>query len=147
MASSRSKITVTDGSPKEIGEIADSLELAHCEIEKLKKYLDKKFTLEIELEARIDKLERENHEIRDYAADIEEYVLQLDSSTRKRNIVISGLGENKGETSDSLVMRVFKFLQPYLETLGIGDLDCAYRLGKKMGKTRPILCKFKKEKN
>lgn len=61
----RSKITITNGSPKEIGEIADSLEMAHCEIEKLKKYLDQKFTLENELEARIEKLERENQEIRD----------------------------------------------------------------------------------
>lgn len=146
MTSQRSKITVTEGSPKVIGDIVDSLEMAHCEIEKMKKYLDKKLTLETELEARIAKLERENQEIRDYASDIEEYVLQLDSSTRKRNIVISGLGENKGETSDSLVMRVFKFLQPYLETLGIGDFDCAYRLGKKTGKPRPILCKFSKEK-
>lgn len=142
----RSKITVTDGSPKEIGEIVNSLEMAHCEIEKLKKYLDQKFTLENELEARIERLERENQEIRDYAADIEEYVLQVDSSSRKRNIVISGLGENKGENSDSLVMRVFKYLQPYLETLGIEDIDCAYRLGKKTGKARPILCKFAKEK-
>lgn len=127
-------------------EIADSLEMAHSEIEKLKKYLDQKFTLESELESRIEKLEQENQEIRDYASDIEEYVLQLDSSTRKRNIVISGLGENKGENSDSLVLRVFKYLQPYLETLEIGDIDCAYRLGKKSGKARPILCKFMKEK-
>lgn len=43
-------------------------------------------------------------------------------------------------------MRVFRFLQPYLETLGIEDIDCAYRLGKKTGKARPVLCKFAKEK-
>lgn len=142
----RSKVQITDGSPKELREIADSLEMAHSEIEKLKKYLDQKFTLENELEARIERLERENQEIRDYAADIEEYVLQVDSSSRKRNIVISGIAENKGENSDSLVLCVYKYLQPYLETLGIEDIDCAFRLGKKTGKARPILCKFTKEK-
>lgn len=139
-------ITVTPEMSSETKSIIESLEMAHAEIEKLKKYLDIKFTNEAELEKRIEILERENQEVKDYASDLEEYVLQLDSSTRKRNIVISGLSEGKGESSDALAIKVFKFLQPYMETIELEDIDCTYRLGKKMGKSRPVLCKFLKEK-
>lgn len=130
----------------EMAKVVESLELAHTEIGKLKKYLDQKFTLETELEKRIEGLERENQEVRDYAADQEEYVLQVDSTSRRRNVVISGLSEAKGESSDALTIKVFKFLQPFIETLELDDIDCTYRLGKKMGKNRPIICKFVKEK-
>lgn len=126
--------------------IAESLELAHSEIEKMKKYLNVKFENEAALEKRIDALEKENREIRDCASDIEEYVLQVDSSSRKKNIVISGLGEIKKESTESLIITVFKYLHPYLDTLEIGDIDCAYRLGRKTTRSRPILCKFQKEK-
>lgn len=52
----------------------------------------------------------------------------------------------KKESTESLIMTVFKYLSPYLETLEIGDIDCAYRLGRKTSRSRPILCKFHKEK-
>lgn len=143
---SKGKINVDPDASKDVKEIAESLELAHSEIQKMKKYLDAKYESEAALEKRIEILERENREIRDYASDIEEYVLQVDSSTRKKNIVISGLSETKKESTESLIMLVFKYLHPYLETLEIGDIDTAYRLGKKSARTRPILCKFTKEK-
>lgn len=56
------------------------------------------------------------------------------------------MSESKKETSDFLTIRVFKFVQPYLETYKPEDIDCAFRLRKKSGKGRPILCKFAKEK-
>lgn len=88
-------------------------------------------------------LERENAETKAYAEDLEDYILTLDSATRKRNLIISGLGEDKGESPDTLPLVVYKFVQPYVE---LSDIDCAYRLGKKDGKSRPVLCKFVKEK-
>lgn len=66
----------------------------------------------------------------------------MDSATRKRNLVITGMDEVKGESSDSLLIRVVKFLMTYVETLELSDIDCVYRLGKKSGRNRPILCKF-----
>lgn len=143
---SKGKVDVSSDAPKEIKEIVESLELAHSEIEKMKKHLDLKFQNEAALEKRIQTLEKENRKIMDYASDIEEYVLQVDSSSRKKNIVISGLSETKKESTESLIMLVFKYLHPYLETLEISDIDTAYRLGKRSARNRPILCKFQKEK-
>lgn len=132
--------------PKSFDEVVQSLEAAHNEISKLKNYLEDKFEFESNLERRIASLEAENKEIRNYASDLEEYVLNLDSATRKRNLVISGLGETKGETPSTLLIRIYKFLMTYVDTLELSDIDCVYRLGKQGGRNRPILCKFVKEK-
>lgn len=132
----------TDGTQ----DLADSLELAHAEIAKLKKYLDMKFSSEATLEKRVLALEAEIREIKEYAAELEDYILQLDSASRKKNLVITGLSEAKGESTDFLVLRVFNFFQPYVSTLDTTDIDCAYRLGKKSAKSRPIVCKFVCEK-
>lgn len=127
-------------------DLAESLELAHAEIEKLKKYLDTKFSSEASLEKRVIALEAEIQEIKDYATELEDYILQLDTASRKRNLVITGLSESKGESSDFLVLKVFNFFQPYVSTLETTDIDCAYRIGKKSAKSRPIICKFVCEK-
>lgn len=131
---------------KTLDDVIKSLESAHAEIAKLRGCLEDKFDFESNLEQRIASLEAENREIKTYASDLEEYVLNLDSTTRKRNLVISGLNETKGETTDSLLLRVFKFLMSYVEFLELSDIDCVYRLGKRGGRSRPILCKFVKEK-
>lgn len=44
------------------------------------------------------------------------------------------------------MIRVFKFLMAYVDTLELPDFDCTYRLGKPGSRNRPILCKFVKEK-
>lgn len=85
---------------KAFNEVIVSLINAHNEIAKMKEYLDDKFELEGALERRITSLEKENREIRIYASDLEEYILNLDSATRKRNLVISGMSEAKGESPD-----------------------------------------------
>lgn len=131
---------------KAFNDVVESLEAAHAQISKLKDHLEDKFGFEDTLERRIATLEAENKEIKTFASDLEDYVLNLDSSTRKRNLVISGMSESKGESPDSLLIRVFKFLMAYVNTLELSDIDCVYRLGKQGGRNRPILCKFVKEK-
>lgn len=130
----------------EIGEIKKSLDFAHKEIEKLKRHLDDCLGQNSEFERRLLALEKENEETKSYAEDLEDYILTLDSATRKRNLIISGLSEEKGETPETLPLTVYKFVQPYVATLDLSDIDCAYRLGKKDGKSRPVLCKFVREK-
>lgn len=135
-----------DFSSEESRDIANSLEMAHAEIAKLKKYLDAKFESEATLEKRVLALEREIIELRQYATELEDYILQLDTTSRKRNLVITGLTENKGESTDFLSLKIFNFFHPYVATLETTDIDCAYRLGKKSGKSRPVICKFVCEK-
>lgn len=133
-------------SSQESTDLADSLEMAHAEIGKLKKYLDAKFESEASLERRVSTLENELREINVYVAELEDYILQVDTSSRKKNLIITGLNESKGETSDFLILKILNFFQPYASTLEMSDIDSAYRLGKKSGKSRPIVCKFLSEK-
>lgn len=130
---------------QEIIEIKKSLNFAHKEIESLKRNLDDCLGQNSDFERRLAALEKENAETKSYAEDLEDYILTLDSATRKRNLIISGLSEAKGETPDTLPLTVYKFIQPYVNILELSDIDCAYRLGRKDGKSRPILCKFIKE--
>lgn len=134
----------------EIGELTKSLGHAHHEIDKLKELLDKALANDADFERRLSLLEKENAEIRAYAEDLEDYILTLDSATRKRNLIIAGLAEEKNESNESIALRVFNFLQPFVETLEFSDMDCAYRLGNPSHSTaksqRPILCKFVKER-
>lgn len=131
---------------EEISEIKKSLDFAHKEIEKLQRHLEDCLGQNSEFERRLSALEKENEETKSYAEDLEDYILTLDSATRKRNLIISGLPEDKGETTETLPLTVYKFVQPYVTTLELHDIDCAYRLGKKDGKSRLVLCKFVKEK-
>lgn len=126
-------------------DLVQSLNFAHKEIENLKSTLDDYCTRNADFDRRLTEMEHENRDLRSYTEELEDYILTLDSATRKRNFVITGLAETNGESSDSLVLLVYNFLQPYMETLDISDFDCAYRLGKQYGQTRPILCKLLKE--
>lgn len=127
-----------------------SLEHAHAEIEKLKTALDNALVWDAEFERRLSQLERENAEIKSYAEDLEDYILTLDSATRKKNLIIAGFAEERGESNESITLRVYNFLQPYVETLDITDIDCAYLLGNTSRSNtkspRSNLCKFVKEK-
>lgn len=128
-------------------ELQKSLAHAHKEIENLKRHMDMCLGHNTDFDRRINTLEKHNAELKCYTEDLEDYILSLDSATRRKNIVISGLNEGKKENSASLPLTVYKFLQPYVQTLELSDIDCAYRLGSKSkNKSRPILCKFVKEK-
>lgn len=129
----------------EIKEMEKSLQFAHGEIEKLKSALDQFCLNSAQMERRLTRVEAENRELKAYAEELEDLILNLDSATRKRNFVITGLAESNDERSDSLILLVYNYLQTFVETLDISDFDCAYRLGKRSNKTRPILCKLVKE--
>lgn len=129
----------------ENADLLKSVEYAHKEIEKLKSSLDKCRSDNADFDRRLTLIEEENKSLKAYAEELEDYILTLDSATRKRNFIITGLAETGDESSDSLILLVYNFLQPFLETIDISDFDCAYRLGKKGGNSRPILCKMVKE--
>lgn len=131
----------------EINDLTESLNRAHREINSLKNHMDDCLRRQSEYDRRLLEVEKIAAETKAYAEDLEEYILNLDCATRKRNLVISGLSDEKNEKPDSLLLRVYNFLSQYVETLDYSDMDCAYRLGKySKSSTRPVLCKFLKEK-
>lgn len=130
-------------------ELVKSVNHAHAEIDRLKAHLDKCFGHQAEFERRLQLVEKQNYELKLYAEDLEDHILSLDTASRKKNLIITGLSEEQGETNEALPLRIYNYLMPYIETIDISDIDCAYRLGKSTGRgndrSRPILCKFTKE--
>lgn len=45
--------------------------------------------------------------------DLEDHILSLDTATRTKILIISGLAEEQNETNKSLPMVLYNFLQPY----------------------------------
>lgn len=125
-------------------ELVKSLQFANQEIENLKSAIDSCCLKNAEFERRLSKAEQENKDIREYVEELEDYLLTLDTATRKRNFVITGLTDSGDDSSDALILQVYNFLQPFVDTIDISDFDCAFRLGKS-GQSRPILCKMVKE--
>lgn len=79
--------------------------------------LDSSLLCDADFERRLSALEKENAEIKAYTEDLEKYILMLDSAMRKRNLIIAGLSQEKGETNESIALRVYNFLQSYVEKL------------------------------
>lgn len=128
-------------------DLTDSLSMAHNEISKLRNHIEDCLSRQAEFDRRLIEVEKESAETKAYTEDLEDYILNLDSSTRKRNLVISVMSDDRNESIAILLIRVCNFLQQYVETLEFADLDCAYCLGKfSNSSTRPVLCKFIKEK-
>lgn len=109
-------------------DLLNSLNMAHSEIDKLKRNVDDCLRRQTEFDDRMLAVEKESAETKSYAEDLEDYILNLDSAIRKKNLVISGLSDDKKETTDSLLLRCYNFLQQYVETLEFSDVDCAYQL-------------------
>lgn len=123
-------------------EIMKSLNMAHHEINKLKSNIDDVLGRQSEYDMRLLELEKIAAETKAYAEDLysEPWLCY-----RKKNL---GFSDDKNESNEAFLIRVYNFLSQYVETLDIADLDCAYRLGKySNSSTRPILCKFLKEKS
>lgn len=129
----------------EINDVRESLEMAHQGINRLKEQPDHCLGQNSNFERRLSDLEKENSELKSYSEELEDYILTLDSTTRKRNLIISGLGEGNDENAETLPLLIYNFFQPYIDTLETADIDCAYRLGQPGTRARPILCKFAKE--
>lgn len=120
-------------------DLVKSLNHAHHEINELKSQLDTCLGNQSDFERRLSAIERP----------LEDHILSLDKATRKKNLIVSGLAEDQSETNESLPLTIFNFLQPYVKTLDLTDIDCVYRLGRLNNRagnrSRPVQCKFTKE--
>lgn len=112
------------------------------------------------------KLQRDHSELVNYTGFLEEYCLDLDTKSRKKHLILTGIPEYQSENKtgrgpetdeEGNEMEVEEsnynptsgvalgVLQSIHETLSYEDIDVAYRVGKKGLGPRPILIKFARE--
>lgn len=126
-------------------DLKKSLDFAHHNIEVLRSHVqvqDKRFCQQA---AQIDKLQSAYQELYSYAVDLEDHILSVDTNSRKKNLIVTGIPEVLNENSDILINKLYGIFQPYLDILDRCDFDVAYRLGtppKNHKKNRPIVVKF-----
>lgn len=124
--------------------IRKSLDHAHYNIEELRKQILAMGARQNQQAKMIEKLSSAYQDLHDYASDLEEYILSVDVSSQKKNLIITGLDENLNETSETIIVR----LSNYVDTLVRSDFDLNYRIGvppKNRNKGRPILVKMNGE--
>lgn len=99
--------------------------------------------------SRIEILEKDLKLLRNYASELEEYCISLDTTIRNHHILISGIAECSEELINLVAFRV---LQTCYAELDINDIDYAYRIGfnpinrpEGKRKHRPVLVKLLKE--
>lgn len=129
-------------------ELRASLDHAHYNIEQLHKQMMNLEAKQTHQAKTIDKLSAAYQDLQDYTADLEDYILSVDVSSRKKNLIITGLDENLNETSETIIVRLFGIFSNYVDTLERSDFDLAYRIGKppkNRNKGRPILVKMHRE--
>lgn len=105
----------------------------------------------------VSKLEQGQQRLLDYTRTLEDYCLELDVSVHKRHLILTGIpedpteepinvdeldNENNANATHKIALGTLLSIH---DTLVYEDIDCAYRIGKKSAKARPILIKFCKE--
>lgn len=125
-------------------QLRTSLEYAHQSIDLLRTQVSQCMDSQAKQSKMLCNIENAYHELYSYTTDLEEHILNVDASTRKRNIIVSGIAESPNETSSSLVAHLHTLFVQYVDTLMLEDFDNAYRLGSPKGKkhNRPLVVKF-----
>lgn len=132
----------------EIADMKTSLTLAHKNHEELSLEVKRLASALLETDREITSLKDTNAKLFAYTKDLEDSILAVDTSSRKKNLIITGVGEVSNETSEILCEYLFELFSQYIDTLEIADFDLAYRLGNQNTSRkhpRPILVKFTKE--
>lgn len=121
---------------------------------------------ERETAALLLKLQRDHSDLVKYTGSLEEYCLELDTKSRKKHLILTGVTETpaesksgrgvSSETDDNEMeteennfspthAAAFSVIQTILDTMVYDDIDVVYRVGRKGSGPRPILVKFVKE--
>lgn len=114
-------------------------------------------TFRRQTQSTVSKLEQGQQRLLNYTRTLEDCCLALDVSIRKRHLILTGItedpteepgsaeeldNENNANATHKIALNTLLAIH---DTLVYDDIGCAYRMGKKSAKARPILIKFCKE--
>lgn len=94
------------------------------------------------VEEKIVPIIEENKKLKSEVEVLKNKILNLETNSRKNNILIHGLPENKEEDTEGLTALVISTLKDIEVEIGLGEIDRIQRLGKRgedVQKVRPIL--------
>lgn len=140
-----------------IPEMASAIDSLKTQIKNLESQITICWNNDKVTESVLARLEAGQKRLLNYTRTLEEYCLELDVTIRKKHLILTGIPEDiseqnsvtdnsEGETDPYATHRVaLKTLVSIHDILNFDDIDCAYRLGRKGTKPRPILVKFCRE--
>lgn len=153
----------------EITELKKSLNFLHDHVQSQDKQISQCLKNEKETSSLLLKLQRDHSDLVKYTCFLEEYCLDLDTKSRKKHLILTGVAETQEENKPGRVPLsgdenenendmeteessfnptlgvALSVLQSIQETLTYEDIDVAYQVGHKGSGTRPILIKFARE--
>lgn len=157
-----------------VSELEETTSFQGSHIAQLQSQISKCLATEKNTATVLTKLEHEYFVLTNYTKSLEEYCLEIDVGLRKKHLILTGIPESDeelnahrksrpdsdpdnpehldNEEADEQIVSnhthevAFERLSVIHDTLAHGDIDLAYRIGRKKGETpRPILIKFTKE--
>lgn len=159
-------LTDTGNLASEVMDMKKSLNILNEQVRMQSKQISQCIKNEKETAGMLLKLQRDHSDLVKYTSFLEEYCLDLDTKSRKKHLILTGIAETqaenkpgKGPTIDGEENEMeveesnynptngvaLSVLQSIHETLTYEDIDVAYRVGKRGLGPRPILIKFARE--
>lgn len=138
-------------------ETAKAIEELNAHIKKLEAQVNICLNNDRVTAAVLARLEAGQKRLLNYTKTLDDYCLEVDMSVRKKHLILTGIPEeaseqtsaaddSEGEPDLYATHRVaLKVLASIHDVLIVDDIDCAYRIGRKGTKPRPILVKFCRE--
>lgn len=142
-----------------LSEMGNAIDLLNQHIKKLESQVNTCLNNDKITASILARLEAGQKRLLNYTRTLEDYCLELDVTIKKKHIILTGVpedvseqksltdnSEGEGEIDQFATHRVaLKTLVSIHDTLTFDDIDCAYRIGRKGNKPRPILAKFCRE--
>lgn len=140
-----------------MADTANAIEALNAHVKKLEEQVNICLNNDRVTAAVLARLEAGQKRLLNYTRTLEDYCLELDMSVRKKHLILTGIPEDASEqisAADGSEVELdqyathrvtLKVLTSINDVLILDDIDCAYRIGRKGVKARPILVKFCRE--
>ena len=94
------------------------------------------------LQTHLDNLKAQNTQLQERCSESENQIDELDQYSGRLCLRITGISTEEKETSDSILTKVKELIDESSANIPDTTVDCAYRIGKKKGKSRAVIVRF-----